>query len=70
MDKFNVPSSFQLLSEIGEATGSILDSKVRFWLCNRFQTHWLQLIEDRFISLSTVVNYQLVHCLYFKKILF
>ena len=28
IDKFNVPPSFQLLSEIGEATASILDSKV------------------------------------------
>ena len=28
VNKFNVPSSFQLLSEIGEATASILDSKV------------------------------------------
>ena len=28
VNKFNVPASFQLLSEIGEATASILDSKV------------------------------------------
>ncbi|KAK2176989.1 hypothetical protein NP493_626g00016 [Ridgeia piscesae] len=40
IDKFNVPPSFQLLSEIGEATASILDSKMVAAL-NKYES-WIE----------------------------